>query len=228
MAGGNPFMPPGGAGGGAPVGGGPVPQGPAPRPEGASINAPPEPPSAPPSGNAMLPPSKAGQPFADVHQNLKYAQNRFDTNMKAQRVLDHLRVELDQLMEMGDMVRPENVIESAGRLVGHGIGATQLAQIMSDMPAQGGEGLASWIRMHDVTITNAERQLAQQTSVIQHQLGVAGIRSIAATHMQQEAMGPQMAGQPVSNSLGGGRGLPGVGGGPMASSPEGDEGSGGM
>src|SRR5215471_984838 len=180
MAGGNPFMPPGLPGsGGAPTGGGPQStpgagvNGPGPsaqnsglgRGPGASILAP-GPPSPPPSGQAGPPPaSRAGQPFADIHQNLRYVKNQFDDNVKAQKVLDHLRVELDQLMDMGDMVRPEHVIEAAGRLVGHGIGATQLAQIMSDMPAQGGEGLASWIRMHDLTITRQEAAVARETAV---------------------------------------------------------------
>jgi len=176
----NPFMPPGtGPGDNGPANTGP---------SGASIAAPTPGPAAPPSGTASaVPPSKQEQPFADVHQNLKYVQNQYNQNMKAHQVLDHLRVELDQLMEMGDMVRPENVIEAAGRLVGHGLGATQLAQIMSDMPATGGEGLASWIRAHDVTITQAEMQLAQSTNVLQHRLGVAGVKSLAAVHMEQEA-----------------------------------------
>src|SRR5215813_4461778 len=104
MAGGNPFMPPGMPGaGGAPTGGGPASQPGVSRQNaglgrgpGASILAPGQPP-APPNGQAGPPPaSKAGQPFADVHQQLKYAQARFDDNMKATKVLDHLRVELDQ------------------------------------------------------------------------------------------------------------------------------------
>jgi hypothetical protein len=103
--------------------------------------------------------------------------------VKAQQVLDHLRVELDQLMEHGDMVRPEHVIEAAGRLVGHGLGASQLAQIMSDMPATGGEGLASWVRMHDVTISQAEQQLSQENDALRNRLGVAGIRALSAEHI---------------------------------------------
>src|SRR5215472_18693703 len=154
MAGGNPFMPPGAAGsGGAPIGGGPV--------IGASQ-------PARPSG-ASMPPRNDRTPMEQVGATL---QVQYKDGMKAQQVLDHLRVELDQLMDMGDVVRPEHVIEAAGRLVVHGIGATQLAQIMSDMPATGGEGLASWIRAHDLTITQAEMQLAQSTNVLQHRLGV--------------------------------------------------------
>jgi len=148
--------------------------------------------------------------------------------MQAQQVLDHLRIELDQLMDMGDVVRPEHVIEAAGRLVGHGIGATQLAQIMSDMPATGGEGLASWIRMHDVTVTRAEQQLAVENNLIRHRMGIVGLQMMAEQHvtdrLQMHAQNAaQMAGAlspsaptlsgamqppspvgPVSNSLTGG------------------------
>jgi hypothetical protein len=112
---------------------------------------------------------------------------QFQDGMKAQEVLDHLRVELDGLMDHGDMVRPEHVIEAAGRLVGHGIGATQLAQIMSDMPSMGGEGLASWIRMHDITVSQQEQKVAMENNLLQHQMGVAAFKSIAASHLEQTA-----------------------------------------
>src|SRR5215467_8888890 len=101
MAGGNPFMPPGAATP-SPMPGanpsGPVGQGPGPsrqnsglgRGPGASIMAPP-PDMPPPSGRAgPVPPSKAGQPFADVHHNLRYTQNQFKDGQRAQQVLDHL------------------------------------------------------------------------------------------------------------------------------------------
>lgn len=207
MAGGNPFMPPG-ANPGGPVPQMGVGQGPggqsissaAPNRgrlsevgrapfngAGASILAPGggmQPPSgASPNGGVL--PSQQGQPFAGVHQNFRQAQNQFQDGLKAQQVLDHLRVELDGLMDHGDMVRPEHVIEAAGRLVGHGIGASQLAQIMSDMPATGGEGLASWIRMHDVTISQAEQQLIKENNFLQHNMGVAAFKSIAASHLEQ-------------------------------------------
>ena len=133
----------------------------------------------------MVPPSKAGTPFADVHQGLKYAKAQYNQGMKAQGVLDHLRRELDGLMDLGDTVRPEHIIEAAGRLVGHGLGATQLAQIMSDMPAQGGEGLASWVRMHDLTISQAEQRVMMENKLLQHNMGVAAVGSMAATHLEQ-------------------------------------------
>jgi hypothetical protein len=219
MAGGNPFMPPG-ANPGGPVPQPGVGQGPGGQSAssagpnrgrlsevgrapfngaGASILAPGGPPTPSRGGNATAPPSKQGQPFADIHANLKQARAQYNDVKKAGEVLDHLRTELDGLMEMGDMVRPEHVVEAAGRLVGHGIGASQLAQIMSDMPATGGEGLASWIRMHDMTITDAEQKVALETRYLQHNLGTAAVSAMAATHLEsrmQEPRGSSMASPP--------------------------------
>jgi len=189
MAGGaNPFMPPGAAGsGGAPIGGGPV--------IGASQ-------PARPSGAAM-PPRNGRTPLEQTGATL---QVQYKDGMKAQQVLDHLRVELDQLMDMGDVVRPEHVIEAAGRLVGHGIGATQLAQIMSDMPSVGGEGLASWIRMHDMTVSQAETQLMQENNLLRHRMGVTGLRMMAEQHigdrLQMHAQNAQAAAQSAAQQAG--------------------------
>src|SRR5215467_53018 len=128
-----------------------------------------------------MPPRNGRTPLEQTGATL---QVQYKDGMKAQQVLDHLRVELDQLMDMGDVVRPEHVIEAAGRLVGHGIGATQLAQIMSDMPSVGGEGLASWIRMHDVTVADTQMKLSQENDLIRHRLGMVGMRMMAEQHVQ--------------------------------------------
>jgi hypothetical protein len=136
--------------------------------------------------------------------------------MQAQQVLDHLRAQLDRLMEMGDMVRPEDVIESAGKLVGHGIGAENLARIMSDMPAQGGEGLAGWVRMHDVTVTGAEQQLVQERQLLQARMSAAAIRSLAATHLEHKLGEANEADKVVAALVGAnplaGAASPGIGG----------------
>ena len=200
MAGGhNPFMPPGsslpatmpGASPAGPVGQsnslgpGGLPAGPIGMPGGG--RTPPQTAGVAPAGGPPTPPGGGGVDPGEGPPSMERAgrmlKAQLDQGMKAQGVLDHLRTELDQLMDMGDMVRPEQVVEAAGRLVGHGIGATQLAAIMSDMPAVGGEGLASWIRMHNVTVTNAEQQLMQENNLVRHQLGMAGMHMLVQQHV---------------------------------------------
>jgi hypothetical protein len=151
--------------------------------------------SAPPSARGAGTPT----PFDQVHQNLESAQKQYKNNMKAYQVIDHVRREMDDLMEMGDMVRPEDVIQAAGRLVGHGLGAENLAQVLGDMPTVGGQGLASWIRMHDVTIRGAEAKLGQETDLMRHRLAIAGFRSLAAIHAEdgiRRGVGAAMSGGP--------------------------------
>src|SRR5215471_3257789 len=158
-------------------------------------SASPNPTALPPQGPGRQSPS----PFADVHQSVKQAHNNYRETLRAQKVLDHIRTERDKLMEMGDVVRPEHVVESAGRLVGHGLGAQQLATLLADMPTVGGQGLASWVRMHNIQVTMAEAALARENAVAQHNLAVAGLASLGATdleaiqhHMSQATMGQQL------------------------------------
>lgn len=130
-------------------------------------------------------------PFGDVHANLNQAVARYRVGQRAQQVVDHIREELDSLMDMGDVVRPEDVIGAAGRLVGKGIGAQQLAELLASMPTMGGEGLASWVRMHDQTIRQTEMALQKETDMSRHQMGIAGMRSLAANaaedHIRMQA-----------------------------------------
>jgi len=217
MAGGNPFLPPGSAQPSPMPGanpGGPVGQGAGVSPTSPSLRGPTT------DATDVPPPTPRGSRPAQTPLQAvgKMMQAHYDDGMRAQKVLDHLRGELDQLMDMGDMVRPEHVIEAAGRLVGHGIGATQLAQIMSDMPSVGGEGLASWIRMHDVTVADTQQKLSMENDLIRHRLGMVGMRMMAEQHVQgrlqmhaqaaRDAAGPLSSpggGPPMpANSLGGG------------------------
>lgn len=120
-------------------------------------------------------------------------------NMKAHGVMDSLREELDELMGKGDMVRPEDVIQAAGRMMGHesgAFGAEDMARLLSDMPTIGGQGLATWIRMHDIGIRQVEAKLAQDTAFKQHRMGVTAIKSLAASTLQQEAEKRRQAGLP--------------------------------
>jgi hypothetical protein len=113
-------------------------------------------------------------------------QNQYKNNVKAFEVIDHVRRELDGLLDKGDIVRPEDVVQAAGRLVGHGLGAENLATLLADMPTLGGQGLASWIRMHDITVKQTEMNLAKETDLYRHKMAVSAFRSLAATHTEDK------------------------------------------
>lgn len=150
--------------------------------------------SASPAGADTAAPEPRGDQRADtsgpmggIHAQLNRVSAAYDNGQRAQRVLDHVREELDGLMDMGDVVRPEDVVASAGRLVGKGIGAQQLAELLSSMPTVGGEGLASWVRMHDLTIRQAEANLGRENDLVRHRMGVAALRSLTANALEGKA-----------------------------------------
>lgn len=150
---------------------------------------PPAPPSDASAPEGPLPDSQRADtsgPFGDAHAALNQSIAAYRVGQRAQDVLDHVRRELDNLMDMGDIIRPEDVVGAAGRLVGHGVGAQQLAQLLSSMPTMGGEGLASWVRMHDLTVRQTEANLAMENNMSRHRMGVAALRSMGADHVEHE------------------------------------------
>lgn len=136
----------------------------------------------------MTPP-KGGSGRAGPMQELMAAHDHakavYGQVTKARNLLDHMRREMDQLTSKGDVVSPQDVIAAAGRVVGHGAGATEMATILSSMPSMAGQGLAAWLAAHDVGIRNQEAHVDQMKSLAQHQMGVAALRVIAGVHMTQ-------------------------------------------
>ncbi len=94
-----------------------------------------------------------------------------------------VRTEMDQLVKLGDMVEPDDVVKAAGRLVGHGLGAEAIAEIVASMPPNGGQPLAAWVQAQDLRFTQMEQQLAGMKTGIQHQMAVSGLRVLAAEHI---------------------------------------------
>lgn len=179
MAGNNPLMPPGSPGGsqqqprlqvpdatsgGAATMGAPGDLGPDNR--------------TPPMGG------RQGQ-VSEVEAQHQYAKAVFDQVSKARNMLDHMRREMDQLTQKGDTVAPDDVIAAAGRVVGHGVNAKDMAAILADMPAQGGQGLAAWLAAHDVSIRQQEDHANMVLGVVGNRMAAAGFRVLAEQHMQQ-------------------------------------------
>lgn len=126
-------------------------------------------------------------PVEQLKAQEAYAKSLYQTVTKSRNMLDHLRREMDSLTQMGDTVTPEDVISAAGRVVGHGVPAKELATILADMPPMGGQGLAAWLTAHDASITQQEQHVAQMQALTQHQMGQASLKVLAGLHMQKRA-----------------------------------------
>lgn len=110
----------------------------------------------------------------------------YDQLSKARGMLDHMRREMDGLVQKGDVVTPDEVISAAGRVVGHGVGAREMAMMLADMPQMAGQGLAAWLAAHDQGIAQQEAHVNQMLMVAAHRYGMAGLGMAAAddvTHL---------------------------------------------
>src|SRR5215469_12402864 len=100
-------------------------------------------------------PQRGGPDQFGLQQRSDIAKAIYGKTVSARNMLDHIRTELDRLTNLADTVTPQDVIGAAGRLVGHGIPAKEMATLLADMPTNAGQGLAAWVQMHD---QNARQQ----------------------------------------------------------------------
>ena len=121
---------------------------------------------------------------------LGQAQGRFDAVKKVYDQLDRVRKGLDKLVEKGDAVTDDDVLDEMSNLVAHGADPKNLAAIIAgNTPAgvgpmpPGGEALAGWLKAAETgIIAPAEAQLRPAMALAQHQLGVAAVHHMIDTH----------------------------------------------
>ena len=101
----------------------------------------------------------------------------------ADRMLSRIREEMDKLTTMGDTVSPEDVIAAAGRVVGHGVPAREMATLLAGMPVQAGQGLASWVQQQNQMVQQQEAEVSRVRELALHQMGVSAVRAMAAGDM---------------------------------------------
>jgi len=157
-------------------------------------------------GGAQVPLQAPGPALPDRHlQTLgsvrQQAQAHFDAVEKAVGRMDRVREQLSLLGEKGDVVTPEDVVESAGKLVGAGEDPLAIAGLLADMPEAPGEQLAAWVGQHAATTAVKEAQLEAVATQARHALAVASLHNIMAHSLTPAGQGPAMQPAAAPNSL---------------------------
>lgn len=107
--------------------------------------------------------------------------------------LQHVRLELDSLNKLGDMVSPEDVIKGAGNLVARGASPLEMAKLLSDLP-EAGPQIQSWLQTHEQVLAQHEAALAPILAAGRHELATSAMRVLVG-----HALGvPQMSGQSIT------------------------------
>lgn len=124
---------------------------------------------------------------------------------EAKAMLDKVRLSMDSLVSLGDMVSHEDVVKEAGKLVAAGMDPTSMAGILADMPPEG-EALAAWVQQHDQDIVQREQQLEQVQGLVRHELGTSAMKLLSLAHLKEGLSGASLAGSlgPAPGALSGG------------------------
>lgn len=114
------------------------------------------------------------QMLTKAHDTVK---GLFQKTGQAMAHLETMQEALGQLAKLGDMVTPEDVIKTAGDLVGAGThSAQEMAVALSSMPPSGGQAIAAWVNEHIQRNAQQGKQLAQMHALARHETAVSGMR----------------------------------------------------
>lgn len=153
-------------------------------------------------------PPRGGPDELGLKRQHDFARAMYDKLKESRGMLDHIRIELDKLTSLGDAVTHSDVMGAAGRLVGHGVPAKEMATLLADMPLGAGQGLAAWLQMHDMGATQQEALVDRLVGTARHRMGVAALKELAGEHVMEPLRGQRAAAGPLGAQP---RPTPGVG-----------------
>ena len=130
-------------------------------------------------------PSQPGQtPWDIIYNSFLHNKAVYEKVRTASQQVMHLRSGLDKLLQLGDMVTPEDVMDEAGKVVARGIAPQDMASLLSTMPTLGGQQLQGWLAIHDATLRDHEAQLQSAVDLARHRTSVSALHAMAAHAVQ--------------------------------------------
>lgn len=142
-----------------------------------------------------------------LHEARSAARQRFDKIVQTQDQLQLAGRELGQLLSLGDLLSPDDVIKTSANLVGGGIGSHVVAAWLSEMPQTTGDPLMAWVSQHVGEMQQGYQALTPLREQARHELGLSAMRALAGHHLgAPETSGglpgaPQPSPSPSSNPL---------------------------
>lgn len=118
--------------------------------------------------------------FSQVHQD---ARNRFDKLGEIQNKISKSQQELSQLLGLGELLEPDDIVKSSAKLVAHGVEPHIVATWLADMPQASGEPLVGWLQTHLGQLNQAAQALAPMREQARHHLGMTALAALASEHV---------------------------------------------
>lgn len=107
------------------------------------------------------------------------AAAQFEKVKEAKGQLTVMRQGLDKLSALQDTVTTQDVVNAAAGLVAAGIGATEVATILADMPTQS-QALQVWVQEMSASVKDSEAQMAEAEEQSRFELGLSAMGTLMA------------------------------------------------
>ncbi len=157
----------------------------------------------------------SGDPLAPLVQQNSMATAQLKKLDTMAELMKKTRMELDNLLDLGDLVDEEDVIRSVGKVVAAGGSPMALASMLADAPFGNKEALQQWVIQRDAGARQMEAQVEQARAQARHAAGLAGLKLLAGHSAQSLAQAPaqqpQTPGQGPDTGAGSSGSAPGLG-----------------
>jgi hypothetical protein len=142
-------------------------------------------PGSHPGSESDVPQPTSGDqtPWDQIYGMAQQNKAQYDKIRTASQQVSHLRSGMDKLLQLGDMVTPEDVMNEAGSVVARGISPKDMATLLSGMPISGGQQLQQWLALHDTVLRQHEAQTKQALNLARHRMGVSAMQALAAHNL---------------------------------------------
>lgn len=135
-------------------------------------------------------------------------EEQFETLKSREGTINRVLSGLGKLMDLGDTVTPGDVTERASGFVGAGLSPQKIAMVLSKMPVDSQEALASWVEQYYDQVMQGKAALDKELAAVGHELATSGMRMLLLSHVQEKSGG--VAAPPTGEASGASGASPGL------------------
>lgn len=146
-----------------------------------------------PAGASPPPAGAGGNLLGLLGKAHSQAKAMFDQTSKAVAHIDYMKKQMQTLADKGAALSPEDVIDSAGKIIARGdVSPQEMTSALASMP-EGGQALQGWVQAHLQRYQQMEMMAKINHGIMQHEMGMSALRHITGL---MGAGGASMAGEP--------------------------------
>lgn len=156
--------------------------------------------SGPAPANALSPPAPGTSPMQQhFMQQEQVASAKYKKISAAKQQMDVTIKQFEKLLQLGDTVTMDDLMESASSMVAAGVPTVPLASMLANAPDQQSQ-LQGWVQQQVQKIAPKAQQLYAGYAEAKYNLGLAGFKGLIAHSAEDHFAKQRLAAMPAQGS----------------------------